>query len=321
MIQYLASFVLLFFLASCGGSNSSALDATGQSVEGKPLGTWILTTSSFDDPDNVTSEYILGNLASRGIKYIDQLVTFELLSDNSYQIANEDYLIDFIEKANAEGIHVNLLINDQELFNISNYEDTMKKVETILDLNSNLYSIYSINLLGIKFRVDLERSQSWIAGHHDATYNYLYFLYQINLLLEREGSSLLISADVDHAWDSGEYAISFNNKDKNLVYHIIDIVDYVTVLSFSRSAGGVMEKIEDELQYLKDEQLANRVVPVLAVSPIDNLYESFYGIEDSTYFWDTLDELQYLVADEIGVPIIMIEHFEYFDQIPPVPAN
>ncbi|MEA2028392.1 MAG: hypothetical protein U9N49_05405, partial [Campylobacterota bacterium] len=255
-----------------------------------------------------------------GVTHIDQLVSFEILSDNSYRIANEDRLVEFVTMAIDEGIRVNLLINDKDFMYKANYEESMSKIETLMDFNENLVESKAVKLLGIKLRVDLERSTGWVINQHDAVYDYLYFLFQVDKLLEREESKLLLSVDVHDAWDSGDYAISFNTKDKNFTYHIIDIVDYITVLSFSRSAGAVMEKIDGELEYLRDEQLANRIVPSLAVSPLSNPGDSFYGLADTTHFWITLNELQELVADDIRVPMIMIESFEYFDQIPPVPV-
>jgi len=321
MVRYIVSILIVFFLASCGSSDSSRLDTTDEVVNGKTLGTWILSTSSFDDV-NTSQNVVFANLANRGIKHIDQLISFELLMDNSYRVANEDKLMDFIEVARNEGIRVNLLINDRELFNGVNYEDSMKKVETIIDFNNNLALAKGVKILGIKFRVDLERSAGWAQSSGDAVYNYLYFLYQAKAKIAREGASLLISVDVDDAWDSGSYAVSFNHKDKNFTYHIIDIVDYITVLSFSREVGGVMALIEDELQYLREEQLTYRIVPSLAISPIENSSDTFYGVNDGgTLFWATLNALQKELESDIRVPMIMIENFGYFDQIPPVPAN
>jgi len=321
MIRIILSFVIAFLLVSCGETNSPRLGLSDEDTSTqKTVGTWILSTSSYDDV-TVDPNYILGNLANRGITHIDQLVSFELLADNSYRIANEDRLVEFVTMAIDEGIRVNLLINDNDFMYRGNYEESMSKIETLMDFNNNLVATKAIKLLGIKLRVDLERSTGWALNQHDAVYNYLYFLFQVDKLLEREKSNLLLSVDVDDVWDSGDYAISFNTKDKNFTYHIIDIVDYITVLSFSRSAGAVMEKIDGELEYLRDEQLANRIVPSLAVSPLSNANDSFYGVADTTHFWITLNELQELVADDIRVPMIMIDSFDYFDQIPPVPAS
>ncbi|MBN2824416.1 MAG: hypothetical protein JXQ76_03750 [Campylobacterales bacterium] len=326
MIRYITSLFIVYFFLACGSSDSPYL-TTGDdaATKDKTLGTWILSTSGFDNINTNSTQnstnYILANLANRNIKHIDQLVSFVLLEDDSYQIANEDGLMEFIAMAIDEGIRVNLLINDKELFNKDNYEDSMKKVETIIDFNNNLISTKGKNILGIKFRVDLERSNGWAKSHSEAIYNYLYFLYQARAKIKREGSSMLVSVDVDDAWESGSYSISFNHKDKTFTQHILDTVDYITVLSFSRDVGGVMSKIEDELQYCKDEQLTNRIVPALAVSPIVNLSDSFYGLQDTTLFWSTLNALQREVEDDLRVPMIMIENFEYFDHIPPVPAN
>jgi hypothetical protein len=323
MVRYLASIFIALVLVSCGGSDSPSLESSDETTSGKTVGTWILSTATYADGNSSTTStsYVFANLANRGIKHIDQLVSFELLDDYSYQIADEDALMEFIAKAIDEGIRVNLLINDREFANGENYEESMKKIETIIDFNQNLAENKYVTLLGIKLRVDLERSNGWVQSNHDALYNYLYFLYQAKAKIAREGSSMLLSVDVDDAWDSGSYSISFNHKDKNFTHHIIDIVDYITVLSFSREAGGVMSKISGELQYLKDEQLTNRVVPALAVSPIINTNNTFYGLEDTSLFWTTLSQLQTMVADDKRIPMIMIENFEYLDQIPPVPAN
>lgn len=323
MKRYIASLFIVYFLVACGGSDSPYLTTAQEQVRGKTLGTWILTTSSFENSNATQSSpsYIFANLANRNIKHIDQLISFEHLTDNSYQIANEEELMDFIAQASKEGIRANLLINDTEFFTQSNYEESMKKVETIMDFNNLLISIHATKLIGIKFRVDMERSQGWATNRHDTLYNTLYFLYQAKTKIEREGSTLFLSVDVDDAWESGSYSLSYNHNDKTFTEHLLDTVTYITVLSFSRDVGGVMSKIEDELQYCKDEQLTNRIVPALAVSPILNAGDSFYGLRDSTLFWNTLNQLQKEVEDDLRVPMIMIESFEYFDQIPPVPAS
>jgi len=323
MKRYIASLFIVFFFAACGGSDSPYLTTADEQVKGKTLGTWILTTSSFENSNATQSSpsYIFANLANRNIKHIDQLISFERLTDNSYQIANEEGLMDFIVQASKEGVRANLLINDAEFFTKSNYDESMKKVETIMDFNNLLRSNYATKLLGIKFRVDIERSKGWAISRSDTLYNGLYFLYQAKSKIDREGSKLLLSIDVDDAWESGSYSLSYNHNDKTFTEHLLDTVDYITVLSFSRDVGGVMSKIEDELQYCKDEQLTNRIVPALAVSPILNASDSFYGLSDTTLFWNTLNGLQKELENDLRVPMIMIESFEYFDQIPPVPAN
>ncbi|MBN2825660.1 MAG: hypothetical protein JXQ76_10065 [Campylobacterales bacterium] len=324
MMRYIASLFIVYFFLACGSSDSPRLtvDETATTND-KTLGTWILSTSGFDNTNATqgSANYILGNLANRNIKHIDQLVSFELLGDNSYRIAYEEGLMEFITKAVSEGIRVNLLINDKELFNKDNYEDSMKKVETIIDFNNRLVSTNGTRILGIKFRVDLERSTGWIQSHSEAIYNSLYFLFQAKAKIAREGAGMLVSVDVDDSWESGSYSISFNYKDKTFTQHILDTVDYITVLSFGREVGEVMSKIEEELLYCRDEQLTNRIVPALAVSPIVNLSDSFYGLQDSTLFWSTLYALQREVEGDLRIPMIMIENFEYFDQIPPIPAN
>lgn len=324
MVRYIASIFLVFVLLSCGGSDSPSLSTTEDGVvNGKTLGTWILTTQTYDDTNGTvyTSNYTFANLANRNIKHIDQLISFEQLADKSYRIANEEGLMSFIQTAVNEGVRVNLLINDADFCNEANYEASMSKIESIIDFNTNLYSNTSTALLGIKLRVNLERSTGWALNAANATYNYLNFLFQAKATIAREGSNMLLSVDVDDAWDSGSYSISFNRKDKNLTYHIIDIVDYITVLSFSQDVGGVMALIDDEMMYLRDEQLTNRLVPALAVSPIQNRADTFYGLSDTTLFWSMLNSLQLELQDDLRVPMIMIENFEYFDQIPPVPAN
>ena len=127
MIRYIASIFVAFFFVACGDSNSSRLDSTQEAPTGKRLGAWLLDTSSYENNDTAQRNYIFANLANRSIKHIDQAVAFELQDDNSYKIAHEDNLIDFIATAIGEGIRVNLLINQQELFANNSYEEAMKK--------------------------------------------------------------------------------------------------------------------------------------------------------------------------------------------------
>ncbi len=319
MIKYFLSFLLgVFFLASCGSSDPIKLSDEALVGTTRPLGVWIKSTKTFDS--NLSTNQTFGALSSRGIKHIDQLITMQQNSDKSYSIINESLLADFISSAYSEGIRVNLFLEGNDLFNGDNHKDTLSKLETIIDFNNNLAVTTGLSILGVKYRVDLEHSTGWANSHQNATYNYLYYLLKAKALLEREGSTFKISVDTNSAWSSSNYTISFNKKDKALSSHIIDIVDYITILSFSRDGDDIYSIISNELQYIKDEQLTYRLAPSMAISPLVDATTSFYGM-DSTIFWRELDKLQGWIAEDKRVAMIMIEDFDYLDQIPSIPAN
>ena len=319
MIKYFVSFLLgIFFLASCGSSDPIKLSDKALEGTKRPLGVWIKSTKTFDG--NFSTTQTFATLARIEIKHIDQLITMEQNQDKSYSIVNEALLSDFIYKAYTEGMSVNLFLEGTNLFNKDNHKDTLSKLEAIVDFNKNLILTKGVSILGIKYRVDLERSTAWANSHQDATYNYLYYLVKAKALLDRESPTLKISVDTNSAWSSSNYTISFNGKDKSLSSHIIDIADYITILSFSRDGNDIYSIISNELQYIKDEQLTYRLVPSMAISPLEDTTTSFYGL-DSTVFWSELNKLQDWIAEDKRVAMIMIEDFEYLDQIPPVPAN
>jgi hypothetical protein len=319
MIKYFISFLLgLFFLASCGSSDPIKLSDKALEGTKRPLGVWIKNTKTFDS--NLSTNQIFGALSSRGIKHIDQLITMSQNEDKSYSIINESLLLDFISKAYNEGIRVNLFLEGNNLFNKDNHKDTLSKLETIIDFNKKLMLIKGYSILGVKYRVDLEKSTDWAKSHYNATYNYLYYLLKAKTLLEREDVNFKISVDANSAWSSSNYIISFNGKEKSLSSHIIDIVDYITILSFSRDGDVIYSMISNELQYIKDKQLTYRLAPSMAISPLADATNSFYNL-DSTIFWNELDKLQERIAEDKRVAMIMIEDFDYLEQIPPVPAN
>ncbi|SHO81702.1 hypothetical protein MNB_SV-15-1248 [hydrothermal vent metagenome] len=320
MIKHFLSFLLvIFFIASCGSSNPIKL--TDKTLEGtkRPLGVWIKSTRTFDS--NLSTNQTFGTLSSRGIKHIDQLIRMQQNEDKSFSIINESLLADFIYTAYSEGVTVNLFLEGNNLFNENNHKDTLSKLESIIDFNRNLYISKGITIFGIKYRVDLEQSTDWANNKESAIYNYLYYLKKAKTLLERENSTIKISVDTNSAWASSNYIISFDREEKSFSSHIIDIVDYITILSFSRSGDVTYSMISDELQYVRDEQFTYRVVPAMAVSPLLNSTTSFYGV-DSTIFWRELDKLQEWVSQDkrVGM-LIMIEDFDYLDQIPPIPAK
>jgi len=319
MIKYLVSFLLgVFFLVSCGSSDPIKLSDEALAGTTRPLGVWIKSTKTFDG--NFSTTQTFATLTRIEIKHIDQLIIMEQNQDKSYRIVNEALLSDFIYTAYSEGISVNLFLDGSNLFNKDNHKDTLSKLETIIDFNKNLVTTKGVSILGIKYRVDLERSTDWANSHQDATYNYLYYLLKAKALLDRESPTLKLSVDTNSAWSSSNYTISFNGKDKVLSSHIIDIANYITILSFSRDGNDIYSIISNELQYIKDEQLTYRLVPSMAISPLEDTTTSFHGV-DSTIFWRELDKLQDWIAEDKRVAMIMIEDFDYLDQIPPVPAN
>jgi hypothetical protein len=319
MKYIIALFISLFYI-SCSTSSSDYIETNLPQESGKPLGTWVLNSNNLDD--NSSKSQFFANCSSRGIKHIDQSIDMQLLDNGSYEIIDKSSLVDFIIEVYKEGMTFNVLINDPDAFNKTNYEDSFRKLETIIDFNTELTSLIGIGVLGVKYRVDLASSTGWAKSHHQATYDYLYYLFQAKEKIKRENATLLLSVDASAGWDSSSYAISFNTKDKKFIYHIIDIVDYVTLFSFGRDEASIYSAISDELRYVRDKQKTNCIVPSLAVSPQLNESDTFYGIDDNgASFWETLNGFQDVVEDDMRVPLIMIENYHHFDQIPAVRPN
>jgi len=319
MKYIIALFISLFYI-SCSTSSSDRIETELPQESGKPLGTWVLNSNNLND--NSSKSQFFANCSSRGIKHIDQSIDMELLDDGSYRVIDESGLVDFIVEVFQEGMSFNILINDANAFNGVNHQDSLKKLEAIIDFNNELTSLIGIGVLGVKYRVDLENSTGWAESHHQATYDYLYYLFQVKEKIKRENANLLLSVDASAGWDSASYAISFNTKDKKFIYHIIDIVDYVTLFSFARDESSIYSAISNELRYVRDKQKTNCIVPSLAVSPQLNESNTFYGIDDNgESFWNTLNGFQDVVEDDMRVPLIMIENYHHFDQIPAVVPN
>lgn len=319
MKYIIALFISLFFI-SCSTSSNSPIMVETSTDFGKPLGTWVLNSQNIDE--NSSKSQFFANCSSRGIKHIDQLIDIKLLENGSYSIVNESNLTNFIIEVYKEGMTLNILINEANAFNEANHKDSFSKLETIIDFNKRLISSIGVGVLGVKYRVDFTNSKGWAESHHQATYNYLYYIFQAKEKIKRENSKLLLSVDASSGWDSSSYAISFNTKDKKLINHIIDIVDYVTLFSFARDESSIYSAISEELRYVRDEQKIDCIVPSLSVSPQLDKGDTFYGVDDDgASFWHTLNTLQEVVKDDIRIPLIMIENYHHFDQIPPVIPN
>jgi len=319
MKYIIALFISLFYI-SCSTSSNTIIETEVPQESGKPLGTWILNSQNIDD--NSSKSQFFANCSSRGIRHIDQTIDIKLLENGSYEIENESNLTNFIIEVYKEGMTFNILVNDADAFNGDKHLDSLKKLESIIDFNNRLISSIGVGVLGVKYRVDLTSSTGWEENKHQATYDYLYYLIRAKDKIKREGANLLLSVDASAGWDSSSYSISFNTKEKKFIYHIIDIVDYVTLFSFGKDEESIYSAISDELRYVRDEQKRECIVPSLAVSPQQNITDTFYDVDDNgVSFWNTLNGFQEVIKDDIRVPMIMIENYHHFDQIPPVKPN
>ena len=120
----------------------------------------------------------------------------------TYSVQNAEALEKLVIDAGRQGISVNALRGDKEMFFEENHDRALEELALIIKFQRKLPA--ETRLAGIKYDVEPYLSTAWKAGgetRRKVMLDYLVFLEKAEGLLEREASGLNLSVDVPFWWD------------------------------------------------------------------------------------------------------------------------
>lgn len=293
----------LLLLLSCFSSVTAA--------EEKPrpkLGLWSWSQESFVSSE--AREKLLSFCVKEKIKHIDQHIRVTLV-DGSYQVANQDSLQTLLQEASQHTISINALLGERTMFFEKHQEATRKQLEAILNFNRSLPE--SARFAGIKYDVEPYLTPEWKAGdaaQQTILRDYLSFLQQAKALLLERKEELELAVDVPFWWDNPEFTYDRKGEKKPFVHHILEIVDWIGIMSYRRDSAEVMQLTEQEFQFATAIGKPRSISPGLEVAVPQNDPEkiSFHGtpVEE---FRATIAELQEHLTGVETARFIMIHDY------------
>ena len=228
------------------------------------LGMWVWPDEAYNTPE--AKDELIAFSLSKGISHLDQHVGFEYeikeVADTTsvaearsveppkLQVRFKQAFADLVKDALQQGITVNALMGDPRMFFRERHARTLEELEAIIRFDRELPE--GVQLAGVKYDVEPYGTYEWKAGgdsQQQVIVDYLVFLRDAKILLDREAPHLKLSVDVPFWWDNKEFAVKFEGRKKLFSEHIQDRVDYMSIMSYRPTAKQVLECIEGELAY------------------------------------------------------------------------
>ncbi len=312
MIRYLSVVLLMLPMAVCQSAEKSQ----------PRLGMWSWSQSSFAT-DSARKE-MLDFCQREGILHIDQHVSIKR-KGKTYAVQNAEALSKLVMDAGRQGISVNALRGEKEMFFEENHHRALEELAAVVKFRRELPA--KARLAGIKYDVEPYLSTAWKAGgetRRKVMLDYLVFLKKAEGLLDEEATDLNLSVDVPFWWDKPDLAIIFNGHNKLFIHHIQDVVDWLGIMSYRRESADVLRLVDTELSYARQIGKPESVSPGLDTIEIKGKehWISFWGTPPET-FRTTLAELRQELSGNPEVRLIMLHHYRslvvYLEETPDEP--
>ncbi|MDF1657611.1 MAG: hypothetical protein P1U58_08355 [Verrucomicrobiales bacterium] len=213
---------------------SSQLAGIAKNASATDLGIWSWSQANFATPE--ARDKMLSFCVAEGISHIDQHVSITR-TEEGYRLRNADALKQLLIASDAEDISINALRGERNMFFQENHDRAYAQLEAILAFNRDLPE--GSRLAGIKYDVEPYLTDEWRAGEESREKiirDYLSFLTQAKKLITEAGSDLDLCVDIPFWWDKPEFASSLNGEEKLLIHHIIDLTDWIGIMSYRREA-------------------------------------------------------------------------------------
>ena len=253
------------------------------SLFAEPRSIWVWESHTRTALNDINARNELFDLAET--KNIDTVYLYADYYDGAGYAAND--VVDnpglyrsFISEAHSRGIEVHALLGSQALetwnyFLPEKRTDALAMITNVLNYNSSS----SVNELFDGFNVDIEpyiASGWWGSQPTYATY-YLEMLSQQKQLIADSGQNMVFGPVIPRWYEtSSTFELEWNDTTQNLLYHIMDIGDYITIMDYRNIAEQIINDALNELMY--GDLSGTEVVVGIETAPTEEgEYVSFDG--------------------------------------------
>ena len=207
--------------------------------------------------------------------------------DGNDVVDNPGLYQSFIADAHNRGLEVHALLGSRaletwEYFLPANHHKAETMITNVLDYNTISASTETFD----GFNVDIEPYilSGWWANQPQYSIDYLDMLQKQKDLITDSGQDMLFGPVIPRWYEDQpslvvEWPVDPDNENKNLLLHIIDLSDYITVMDYRNTLSIIIDNAEDELQYAEDTGKKVVVGIETAYDQEDSIL-SFYGYSE-----------------------------------------
>jgi len=271
--------------------------------------------------------YIEGNIYHI-LETADNITNFfDFCQNSSYNIntlffqVNEDILEhqnlqNFLNIANEKKIFVHALAPKELQYAWSSniphsYKDTtiLEWVDTVLKYNND-HPIANFSGIHLDIEVDkLEDSNGssvWVDNQDSIVENYLLLLKKT--MNNISDCDILLSVDIDHYYDTEEWIFEFEDNNKSLSSHIMDIVDFVTIREYTDVVNEIIYQLFDEMEYAKENNKS--VIVTFATQNLEG--EPIYFNNTASYLDKSILDVWEQYPEIKGFAVHKYSSYKYF---------
>ena len=122
------------------------------------------------------------------------------------------------------------------------------------------------------------------------------------------GNNLLVGVDLDWTYDNSDMSFDYNGVSKRLSYHTMDIVDFITIMDYTKEEGLAISQISGEMEYANDNN-KDVMVAFETDEVIDHSERTFYG-EDVNSLNNLIDTVKLEYPEVKGFAIHMYRSYK-----------
>ena len=275
------------------------------------LGTWSWSQDSFTTVE--AREALLDFCVAESISHIDQHISI-VSTKTGYAIKNTEALAALLVDAGERGVSINALRGERNMFFEKNHERASEQLKALILFNNELPE--GGRFAGIKYDVEPYLTPEWKAGGSDrqkVILDYLFFLHQARGLIDEQAPELDLCVDIPFWWEKPQFACKINGNSQLLIHHIVDVTDWIGIMSYRRDAKEVMRLAKEEFDYAAHIGKTRSLAPAINTMTIKGAEEhtSFGGLSVEE-LRETISELRTSLTNVGEARFLMVHDYKNF---------
>jgi hypothetical protein len=275
------------------------------------LGMWVWSYSAYATPQ--ARQRLIRFCEKNQIRHLD--VHTRIYQDKGQTVLRDgEAFRALIRLAGEHNITTAALRGDPKMFFSRNHEKALCELRAIIAFSRTFPG--DTLFRGIKYDVEPYLSQEWRAkgkSRETVMKDYLSFLRLAGLVLDEEAPGLWLAADTPFWWDKDELILDFGGRRKRFNEHVQDLTDFITIMSYRRSAKEVLHCVQDERTYA--EKIHKVIFPSLETIKLKkNPQCSFYGMPREK-LWKVVPQLMETAKEDPAIGGVMIHCYRGLAEI------
>lgn len=239
------------------------------------------------------------------VNHINRLLVQIHTAKGTSQLRDEAVMRAVVTEAADRGIVVEALEGGADMAQKANLPSTLARLQMILAFNQTLPT--GKKFVGVHYDIEPYILPEWKkAGQSrvEVMNNLLDFAHLARTKLDEQQPPMSLSFDIPFWYDNktadeDNCNLTYNGQDKNLYQHLLDVSDYIGIMSYRRAAqgsNGVLKHIQNELDYAR--QIGKKIVPALETIELQSTPTiTFHGLP-ATEFWTQHNLVRQALADD-----------------------